>query len=115
MAKRLRRWHVAAALVAAALLLTVGVMVWRDPYELVRAEFARQRVWAGLKLGHATVDDHRWAFAFSDDAPAGAPTVVMVHGFTGSKENWFPVAARLRGRYRLVIPDLPGWGQSERR
>ncbi|MGO4781201.1 alpha/beta hydrolase, partial [Lysobacter sp. 2RAB21] len=33
---------------------------------------------------------------------------------TGSKENWYPLAQRLRGRYRLFIPDLPGWGESER-
>jgi len=40
---------------------------------------------------------------------------VMLHGFTGSKENWYPLARRLRGRYALRIPDLPGWGASERR
>lgn len=38
----------------------------------------------------------------------------MVHGFTGSKENWYPLAERLGGHYRLVIPDLPGWGESQR-
>jgi pimeloyl-ACP methyl ester carboxylesterase len=39
----------------------------------------------------------------------------MLHGFTGSKENWYPLAERLRGKYRLLIPDLPGWGESERK
>ncbi len=39
----------------------------------------------------------------------------MIHGFTGSKENWYPLAQRLRGKYRLLIPDLPGWGESERK
>ena len=39
----------------------------------------------------------------------------MLHGFTGSKENWYPLAERLRGRYRLLVPDLPGWGESERK
>src|SRR5690606_38775164 len=48
------------------------------------------------------------------DDPA-APTVVMLHGFTGSKENWYPLARELGGRYRLLIPDLPGWGESERK
>ena len=41
-------------------------------------------------------------------------SLVMLHGFTGSKENWYPLAERLRGKYRLLIPDLPGWGESER-
>ncbi len=39
----------------------------------------------------------------------------MLHGYTGSKENWYRMARALRGRYRIVVPDLPGWGQSERR
>ena len=43
-----------------------------------------------------------------------APTVVMLHGYTGSKENWYPLAHELAGKYRLLIPDLPGWGESER-
>ncbi|MFC5592233.1 alpha/beta fold hydrolase [Lysobacter niastensis] len=98
----------AIALAAAAILL------WRDPYSLVRAEFARQRVSAGLSKESVVVGDHRWVYAYSDDAPANAPTVVMLHGFTGSKENWYLVAQRLRGHYRLLVPDLPGWGESQR-
>ncbi|MCJ0826825.1 alpha/beta hydrolase [Luteimonas sp. 50] len=95
--------------------LGIGAVVAHDPYVLVRAHFERQRVRAGL--GHAQVEaaDHRWTYAFGDDAPADAPLVVMLHGFTGSKENWYPLAERLRGHYRLLIPDLPGWGESERK
>src|SRR5690606_18555501 len=89
-------------------------VVWRDPDVVVRAEYARQRVAAGLSQAGVRAVGHRWAYAYSDQAPADAPTVVMLHGFTGSKENWYPVAARLQGRYRLLLPDLPGWGQSER-
>ncbi len=95
--------------------LGVGAVVAYDPYLLVRAQFERQRVVAGLAEGEAVVAGHRWVYAFADDAPEGAPTLVMLHGFTGSKENWYPLAERLRGRYRLLIPDLPGWGESERR
>jgi pimeloyl-ACP methyl ester carboxylesterase len=95
--------------------LGVGAVVAVNPYLLVRAQFERQRVVAGLDEAATTVAGHRWVYAYSDDAPAGAPTVVMLHGFTGSKENWYPVAERLRGKYRLLVPDLPGWGESERK
>ena len=88
--------------------------LWRDPLALVHAEFTRQRWSAGLSLRQAQVAGHRWVYAVREADNADAPTVVMIHGFTGSKENWYPLAARLRGRYRLVIPDLPGWGDSER-
>lgn len=111
---RVRRLTRAAAVVAVALLL-VAVAVWRDPDLLVRVDFHRQRVAVGLSLASVQVGDHRWTYAYSNDAPADAPVVVLVHGFTGGKENWYPLAQRLHGRYRVLVPDLPGWGASERR
>jgi pimeloyl-ACP methyl ester carboxylesterase len=95
--------------------LGVGAVLAYDPYVLVRAQFERQRVQAGLGEADVVAADHRWTYAFSDDAPADAQVVVMLHGFTGSKENWYPLAGRLRGKYRLLVPDLPGWGESERK
>ena len=103
---------IAAVGVTAA--LAVGAVVAHDPYLLVRAHYERQRVIAGLDEDAVEVAGHRWVYAHADDAPADAPTLVMLHGFTGSKENWYPLADHLRGRYRLLIPDLPGWGESER-
>ncbi|NUO76167.1 MAG: alpha/beta hydrolase [Lysobacter sp.] len=112
---RWRRALYAAALVAAASFAAVAVLLWRNPYGLVLADFHRQRIAAGLSRDSLVLDEHRWVYAYNDEAPAGAPTLVLVHGFTGSKENWYPLAQRLRGRYRLLIPDLPGWGESQRR
>lgn len=111
---RLRRTLKTAALVAAVLLGALAWWLWRDPYRVVLADYARQRAVAGLTRNAAQVGDHRWVYAYNDEAPPGAPTVVMVHGFTGSKENWYPLAQTLGERYRLAIPDLPGWGESQR-
>ncbi|MEO6518612.1 MAG: alpha/beta hydrolase [Pseudoxanthomonas sp.] len=102
------------ALLAAVFIGAIATWLWRDPLALVHAEFARQRWSAGLSLGQAQVTGHRWVYAVREADQPGAPTVVMIHGFTGSKENWYPLAARLRGRYRILIPDLPGWGDSQR-
>jgi abhydrolase domain-containing protein 6 len=117
MRHRITLKHVVLSALAMATVLfgIVAIVVWRDPYAVVRTEFARQRVLAGLSQDALQAAGHRWVYAHADDAPANAPMVVMLHGFTGSKENWYPLAARLRGRYRLLIPDLPGWGQSERK
>lgn len=109
-----RRTLKAVALLAAVFVCAVAVWLWRDPLGLIHAEFARQRWAAGLSLRQTQVAGHRWVYAVREADKADAPTVVMIHGFTGSKENWYPLAERLRGRYRLVIPDLPGWGDSER-
>lgn len=101
-------------MLAAVFVSALAVWLWRDPLALVHAEFTRQRWAAGLALDEVHVAEHRWVYAVREADQPDAPTVVMVHGFTGSKENWYPLARQLRGRYRLVIPDLPGWGGSER-
>lgn len=109
-----RRTLKTVALLAAVLVCAMAVWLWRDPLALIHAEFARQRWAAGLSLQQTQAAGHRWAYAVREADRTNAPTVVMIHGFTGSKENWYLLAERLRGRYRLVIPDLPGWGDSER-
>ena len=108
-----RKLAIAAALVAAALLAAFAYVVLR-PQVLVDAELARQRRHAGLSKHARDVAGHRWVYAEREADHPDAPTLVLVHGFTGIKENWVPLARAFDGRYRLVIPDLPGWGESER-
>lgn len=95
--------------------LLAAAILWRDPMLLVRGEFARQRRAAGLSRATVEVAGHRWVYAQRAADDPAVPVVVMIHGFTGSKENWYPLARALGGRYRLLIPDLPGWGESERK
>jgi len=40
------------------------------------------------------------------------PPVVLLHPFPANHEFWAPVAAALSSRYRLVLPDLRGHGDS---
>ncbi|MGP1667304.1 MAG: alpha/beta fold hydrolase, partial [Rhodanobacter sp.] len=42
------------------------------------------------------------------------PTVVMLHGFGGDKTAWLKAAKILTPHFHLIIPDLPGWGESSR-
>lgn len=107
-----RAWT--AALVVAVLVCALVAWAVRDPMAPLRAAMALQGAWVGLSEKRVVIDDHHWAYDEREAKDPAAPTVVMVHGFTGSKENWYPLAARLGGRYRLVIPDLPGWGESQR-
>ncbi len=41
------------------------------------------------------------------------PALLLLHGFPQTSAMWHRVAQRLRGRYRLVLPDLRGYGQSQ--
>jgi 2-succinyl-6-hydroxy-2,4-cyclohexadiene-1-carboxylate synthase len=55
-----------------------------------------------------------WAGAGHDVRVRGA--LVLLHGFTQTRQSWRRTIAALDGRYRAVAPDLPGHGlMSERR
>ena len=55
----------------------------------------------------------------SDDAKifyevrGSGPPVVLLHPFPCDREFWNPIAAALESRYRLILPDLRGHGDSE--
>src|SRR5580765_4182394 len=46
-------------------------------------------------------------------AGAGEP-IVLVHGFGVSGTYMLPLARALAGRFSVFVPDLPGYGRSER-
>ena len=45
------------------------------------------------------------------DTGKGFP-LVLVHGFLGSSEMWKPQIEFLKSNYRVITPDLPGFGNS---
>ncbi|HEY2345374.1 MAG TPA: alpha/beta fold hydrolase [Xanthomonadaceae bacterium] len=106
---------------------TVGVAAWA-PEAVLAAEFARQRLLAGAQRYAIELAGHRWSYLDAGrsrsartaarkgriTAGTGKPVVVLVHGFTGSKENWLPLMREMAGDCRLIAPDLPGWGESQR-
>jgi pimeloyl-ACP methyl ester carboxylesterase len=53
------------------------------------------------------VDDHRIVYLEGGKGE----TVVLLHGFGGNKDHWTAFAKYLKG-YHLVIPDVPGFGES---
>ncbi|HSK18698.1 MAG TPA: alpha/beta fold hydrolase [Longimicrobiales bacterium] len=46
------------------------------------------------------------------EAGSGEP-VVLLHGGTGGGANWFRVIGPLASRFRVLAPDLPGFGLSD--
>ena len=38
--------------------------------------------------------------------------LLLLHGFGADKTNWLMIAPYLVGKYQLIIPDLPGFGES---
>lgn len=47
---------------------------------------------------------------YHDEGAQGAPTLLLLHGFSASLKTWEPWVERLGDSYRLVSIDLPGHG-----
>lgn len=107
--RRRRRWR-SAALVALAALFCAAAVALAKPDLLLELEFARLRLLAGASEHRVAVDDHQWRYVETGEGPP----LVLLHGFTGSKENWLPVMRALGRHHRVIAPDLPGWGESSR-
>lgn len=84
-----------------------------QPRNLVRLAFAHQRRCAGARVRRQTLPCGRVAWL---EAGRGSGTPILyLHGFTGMKENWLALMAAMGRERRQFAPDLPGWGESERR
>ena len=46
--------------------------------------------------------------------PADAPPVILMHGFPESHRTWREISVRLDRSLRLVMPDLRGFGETDR-
>jgi pimeloyl-ACP methyl ester carboxylesterase len=53
-------------------------------------------------------------FGLAYDRAGSGPAVVALHGWPGSRRDYREVAARLGGDVDLVVPDLRGFGESDR-
>lgn len=69
-----------------------------------------ERFSSGLKRRVVQVGDHRIVYS---EGGHGEP-LVLLHGFGASADSWNRFAKPLTKRYRVIAPDLPGWGASTR-
>jgi len=97
--------------IIAAILIIVPVLV----YFLFPAPFYRMAIYAGRSAAGLTektvqVDDHRIVYLEG----GRGETVLLVHGFGAEKDNWVLFAKYLTPIYRVVIPDLAGFGEISR-
>ena len=64
---------------------------------------------------HDEVSNRTVSLAYGDyhsDAGANAPVVVLLHGSPGDHRDFTKLAPILAKRYRVITPDLPGFGSS---
>jgi len=95
------------------MIVIVGVVVllaafyFLFPEAVFKLAIDAQRRSADLVKKEVQVDDHRIVYL---EGGTGE-TIVLLHGFGGYKDQWTAFAKYLKG-YHLVIPDIPGFGES---
>lgn len=77
----------------------------------IQSVLQQERSWAGMETKRIKVADIDWAY--SEGGQAGKPTLMLVHGLAGSRDNWNRLARYLTPYYHVIIPDLPGQGDSK--
>jgi len=80
------------------------------PRPMAKAALDIQHWLGGVE--HKTVRIPGFEIAYLDGGQ-GEP-LVMVHGIGADKDNWSQIAPFLRGSGRLIAPDLPGFGESDK-
>jgi pimeloyl-ACP methyl ester carboxylesterase len=107
---RKRLWFVCAAL---ALVLAAGVGFWARPVCYFNGMMYMRAFLTGVESRTVIVGGYRVHYNIA--GPNDGRVVVLVHGLGGRAEDWRNLAPQLaKAGYRVYMPDLPGYGRSER-
>ena len=102
---------VSALLSLAAILLMALVLFDRlAPVAAARLGIALERRRSDLHLRSASVP----GFTMPYLEGGKGETLVLIHGFGGDKDNFTRIARFLTPHYRVICPDLPGFGDASR-
>lgn len=65
---------------------------------------------AGLSKKEINIDNHKIVYL---EGKPGGESILLLHGYSADKDNWLPFSLFLKN-YHVVIPDIPGFGESSR-
>ena len=102
----------AFSLIAIGLFTAVLILYFVFPTFLVVLLLRGARRFSGFRTRSIDVDGVTWPYL--EGGPESGEVVILLHGFGGDKDNWPLYARILRGKYRVVIPDLPGFGENRK-
>lgn len=110
--KRTSKWLRGLGVVALVGLLCGAAFLIRPVSFFNATTYLREAV-SGVE-NHSTIVDNIHIHYLAK-GPAGGPVVVLVHGLGGRAEDWRLLASYLANAgFRVYMPDLPGYGRSER-
>ncbi|MGA2167636.1 MAG: alpha/beta fold hydrolase [Terracidiphilus sp.] len=99
--------------IAGLLVVVGGVGFWVRPVSYFNEWMYMGDSLSGVESRSVTVAGYR--VHYNAEGPAGGPVVVLVHGLGGRGEDWRGLAPYLaKAGFRVYMPDLPGYGRSEK-
>ncbi len=96
--------------IAAVVIIIAAVLYFAAPAYLYNKAINGFRKDAGLTIKSVNIPDFKIVYAEGGTGD----TIIMLHGFGGSKDNWLRFAKYFTPNYRVIIPDLPGFGESSK-
>lgn len=87
------------------------LLYWVAPATVFRQVQNMLRRKGRLTRKSITVDGVEWPYL--EGGPADGEILVLVHGFGADKDSWSFAAPHLTDKYRIIAPDLPGFGEND--
>jgi pimeloyl-ACP methyl ester carboxylesterase len=115
--KRLFRWILVTLGVLLATAAAAAIWLWNDPARAFAIAMAAGHANAGVTERFVEIDGHDWRVLDTDppadlaSAPARSRSILVLHGLGTSAEAMMGVAAIMRDTHRVLVPDLPGFGE----
>jgi pimeloyl-ACP methyl ester carboxylesterase len=103
---------IVAIAVVVGLLLALMLFDRLLPATAARLALKLERRRAGLTLDEVILPGYKMPYLHGGQDHA--PALVLVHGFGGDKDNFTRIATFLTPHYRVICPDLPGFGDASR-
>jgi pimeloyl-ACP methyl ester carboxylesterase len=91
-------------------LAVLAATYWFAPGLAYGSIMAMARRAAGLRPAEVEVDGHRIRYL----AGGSGEPLLLLHGFGANKDHWTLLARQLTRHFRVIAPDLPGFGESSR-
>ena len=109
---RAGRWKATVGVLLVVAIL-VGGAFWARPVNFFRAFGDVRLLVGGGQSRYTTIEGYRVHYYLL--GPATGPAVVLVHGLGGQAQDWTRLSPYfVNAGYRVYLPDLPGYGESER-
>jgi len=96
--------------VTGIILLVLFSLYFIFPGILYKTIIKRERSKAGLV--QKSIDVGEWHMEYLEGGQGDV--LILLHGFGGDKDNWTRMARFLTPYFRVIAPDLPGFGESSR-